>query len=388
MKKTLILLLSTIFIASCTATSTSNPSPTSNSTPTSTPAPTILQSNCTITDTTNLVVYTKSRDLYATDGICKKQLTTNGTNFNPRLNSTGETIAFYSGSNILITDKNGKNIQQITPEEKKHTNLHWSPDGQKILYIEDGDIKYFDNTNKQYHSILERADLSEIATENDSFVPTVLWYPDSQKIALFAMLKSDLHDLGEGSPSFTAIYTYSLEGKKINTEKQPQGFALPIAWQGQEQPWFTTTGNGIGIFNLYRANLNGTNKKVVSGDTPDSAVYGSGALAISPDRKQLVTYRANVENTAVGLWLIDLVTKKESLILNKKLNIQELQWNTNSKKLVYSTYNGASQSLAYFDLSTNQITTIEPSTPIESGNFTSTRYFKFTTPAYTIQTYP
>ncbi len=93
-------------------------------------------------------------------------------------------LAFLKESDIWVSDLDGSNLVQLSTDGSKKSHLHWSPDGQSIIYTSDNCVNMVGLQTKQV-----------LTLTCVSGVPTITAFdisPDGQKVAL-GLPQSDLY---------------------------------------------------------------------------------------------------------------------------------------------------------------------------------------------------
>jgi len=93
-------------------------------------------------------------------------------------------LAFLKDSNIWVSDLDGSNLAQLTTDGSKKYHLHWSPDGQSVIYTSDNCLNMVGLQTKQ---VLTLTCISGIPSINAFDIS-----PDGQNVAL-GLAQSDLY---------------------------------------------------------------------------------------------------------------------------------------------------------------------------------------------------
>jgi hypothetical protein len=93
-------------------------------------------------------------------------------------------LAFLKESDIWVSDLDGSNLVQLTTDASKKSHLHWSPDGQSILYTSDNCVHMVGLQTKQVLTLTCVSGVPSITAFDIS--------PDGQKVAL-GLPQSDLY---------------------------------------------------------------------------------------------------------------------------------------------------------------------------------------------------
>jgi serine/threonine protein kinase len=95
-------------------------------------------------------------------------------------------LAFLKSSDIWVSDLDGGNLTQLTTDGSKKSHLHWSPDGQSIIYTSDNCLNMVGLQTKQVLTITCVSGIPSIAAFDIS--------EDGQEVA-FGLPQSDLYIL-------------------------------------------------------------------------------------------------------------------------------------------------------------------------------------------------
>jgi serine/threonine protein kinase len=93
-------------------------------------------------------------------------------------------LAFLKESNIWVSNLDGSNLVQLTTDGSKKSHLHWSPDGQSIIYTSDNCVNMVGLQTKQVLTLTCVSGVPAITAFDIS--------PDGQKVAL-GLPQSDLY---------------------------------------------------------------------------------------------------------------------------------------------------------------------------------------------------
>jgi dipeptidyl aminopeptidase/acylaminoacyl peptidase len=94
---------------------------------------------------------------------------------------TGE-IAYSSGGDIFTMDLASRSVQQLT-QDGTSTYPRWSPDGETIAYVSDGDIHLMDADGSNQRNL----------TNHPSYDFLPVWSPDGKQIAFYLVEMRILH---------------------------------------------------------------------------------------------------------------------------------------------------------------------------------------------------
>jgi len=104
------------------------------------------------------------------------------------INSTAlgqaDKLAFLKDANIWVSNLDGSNLVQLTMDGSKKSHLHWSPDGQSIIYTSDNCLNMVGLLTKQVLTLTCISGLPSITAFDIS--------PDGQNVAL-GLAQSDLY---------------------------------------------------------------------------------------------------------------------------------------------------------------------------------------------------
>ena len=106
------------------------------------------------------------------------------TSLSPLTLGQADKLAFLNAANIWVSNLDGSNLVQLTTDGVMKSNLHWSPDGQSVMYTTDNCLNKVDLQSKQTLSLTCFSDLTSINAFDIS--------PDGQDVAL-ALAQSDLY---------------------------------------------------------------------------------------------------------------------------------------------------------------------------------------------------
>ena len=150
-----------------------------------------------------------NKDIYVinADGKNRKQLTRiAGNNSNPSWSPDGQRIAFVNsgwgwGAQIYVMDSNGGNSKRLTDDAGSKRGPSWSPDGQSIAFLLTNQVYVMDNDGKNPRKLTDG--------HRDSN-PT--WSPDSEMIAYESWRRKD---------SISEIQLMTADGKHIKKLSRP-----------------------------------------------------------------------------------------------------------------------------------------------------------------------
>ncbi len=330
------------------------------------------------TTTLNKVVFTKKGDIWSVnaDGTDLKQLTNYGLNFNPQLSPLGDYVVYYSVdknakqsvlSQTISWDDTGVNIWSIkvdgtNPVKLTDSNpaahrkyLTWNIVGNQVLYDEDGKIMIVNQDGSNKRTVIDLNTISD-------FAPTqVISAPDGY-FAVTGLTKEEAaQPCGDGCPSFTQIVEFDGNGKIVG--RYQNTIRLLRYWSPiNNKLYFVDATNGIGGYGLESINVDGTNRTLVAGYSPqsnyshanlppssvtDSAIYSSnGEIAVSKKGKTIATIRGGcigvTKNncTPITIWLMSIdgsnsrsITLPDSIVGMP----EEVKWMSDSQHLIFRT---------------------------------------------------
>jgi serine/threonine protein kinase len=94
----------------------------------------------------------------------------------PVILGQADKLAFVKSSDIWVSDLDGSNLDQLTTDGAKKSSLHWSPDGQSVVYTSANCINMVGLQTRQILTLTCFAGISSINAFDIS--------PDGQKVAL------------------------------------------------------------------------------------------------------------------------------------------------------------------------------------------------------------
>ena len=103
---------------------------------------------------------------------------------NPNPMGQADKLAFLKDSNIWVSDLDGSNLVQLTVDGSRKSHLHWSPDGQSIIFTSDNCLNMVGLLTKQVLNLTCVSGLPSITAFDIS--------PDGQNVAL-GLAQSDLY---------------------------------------------------------------------------------------------------------------------------------------------------------------------------------------------------
>jgi serine/threonine protein kinase len=102
----------------------------------------------------------------------------------PVILGQADKLAFVKSSDIWASDLDGSNLVQLTTDGVKKSNLHWSPDGQSVIYTSANCINLVGVLTKQVLTLTCFTGIPSISAFDIS--------PDGQKVAL-GLAQTDLY---------------------------------------------------------------------------------------------------------------------------------------------------------------------------------------------------
>ena len=102
----------------------------------------------------------------------------------PIILGQADKLAFVKSSDIWVSDLDGTNLVQLTTDGVKKSNLHWSPDGQSVIYTTANCIDLVGLQTRQVLTITCFTGIPSISAFDIS--------PDGQQVAL-GLAKTDLY---------------------------------------------------------------------------------------------------------------------------------------------------------------------------------------------------
>ena len=102
----------------------------------------------------------------------------------PAILGQADKLAFVKSSDIWVSDLDGSDLVQLTTDGEKKSNLHWSPDGQSVIYTSANCINLVGLQTRQMLTLTCFTGIPSINAFDIS--------PDGQKVAL-GLAQSDLY---------------------------------------------------------------------------------------------------------------------------------------------------------------------------------------------------
>ncbi len=347
------------------------------------------------------VAFSSKGDIYiiAVDGTCLKQLTQYGANFKPKLSLDGSIVAYYSiaqevkssvfkqtgqfdgkGVNIWTINIDGSNPHKLTDTNLtvSRTNLAWSPNGKQLLFDESGKIMTVNGDGSGKKLVIDLKTVPDIPDTADvNYFRKVIWSPDSNKIAIFTYTKKDPPIPGEGTPNYSTVFVYDLNGslKASYPAAKLQSVQFPYYWSPDNSFYYILGGNGIGNYALWKTKIDGSNPTFLAGnkdtnqsikestDLLQSAIYGGNPAAFSADGKQIATVKQSIG----GIWTINSDgTNSQNIFPLQEVRAGSLAWTPDNNYLILSVSDKNSISLYSLNLLTKTFSLLD------AGSFTPT----------------
>lgn len=96
-------------------------------------------------------------------------------NERPSWSPDGQLIVYINnGSNIYVVDSNGNNPQKVSEGRDGYKSPQWSPNGQRIVFVGDGGIHFVDISNQNETILIENS--------RNMFINNIIWSNDSKSI--------------------------------------------------------------------------------------------------------------------------------------------------------------------------------------------------------------
>lgn len=226
-------------------------------------------------------------------------------------------IVFSSDGNIFVMDLVSKSVSQLT-QDGTNTSPRWSPDGETIAYVSDGDVHLM---NADGNSSRQMTDLGDVI-----WYP--VWSPESNEIAFVT---------GQHEETWS-IYVVSIENARVR-----QLIEQSASWSAihnDSTPVWSPDGQFL-LFELFHESEDIRGVYVIDVDTKEShrileGYPPAGNASWSPDG-ELIVYNSYGAQDEYGIFVSDLEGNKRRRISGCPECLGRPMWSPDGEIVVISS---------------------------------------------------
>ena len=224
---------------------------------------------------------------------------------------------------IYVSDIGGRQLNQLTQNDRDDYGASWSPDGQHILFSSNRD-----NGNTEVYVMKSDGSEQVNLSKHGGFDGDAQWSPDGQSVVFISDREGDL-----------ALYVMSKYGENIKRLSVPMdeehNYSAP-AWSPDGQ-WIAYRKLNKNVkADLWVVNLNSNLHQQLT----DHPKHNDGQVHWSPDSKTLLYHSRR--NREFNIYQYDLAQQKETKITNLPSADSQPKWSHRGEHIVFLSTRGAS----------------------------------------------